>query len=268
MNVLTFGATCSPCLSQYVNNKNAKEFQHIYPQAVDAIINHHYVDDWIQSFDTENDCLMISQQVIKVHSKGGFEIRNFMTNSKMVIKNVNLHSYEAVQFFGEESNNLKVLGLWWDPQEDLLFYQINASRIGNHLIDGSIIPTKREVLRILMMLFDPLGLLTHFVVHGKIIIREIWLTNVDWDQKIKEDQFQKWQKWTHALHNISEVRIPRWYNMSGYLELHVFVDASQQATAAVAYLRSFEEEAKSKVAPMKILSVPRLELSNPRRASC
>lgn len=76
------------------------------------------------------------------------------------------------------------------------------------------------------------------------------------------------------LKKIDQLRIPRCY-FPGYdpesfktLELHVFVDASEQAFAAVAYFRIIDQgqirvtlvSSKTKVAPLRTLSIPRLEL--------
>lgn len=65
---------------------------------------------------------------------------------------------------------------------------------------------------------------------------------------------------------IEQIRIPRWYGMSykHLIKLHIFIDAG-----AVVYMRSVDEgnfikviliDAKSKVAPFKALSLPRIEL--------
>jgi len=50
MNVMTFGAVCSPSAAHYVKTVNAKQFEHSDPRAVKAIIDCHYVDDNADSF--------------------------------------------------------------------------------------------------------------------------------------------------------------------------------------------------------------------------
>jgi len=54
MNVMTFGAACSPSAAHYVKTVNAKQFEHSDPRAVKAIIDCHYVDDYVDSFATES----------------------------------------------------------------------------------------------------------------------------------------------------------------------------------------------------------------------
>ncbi|XP_062714411.1 uncharacterized protein LOC134291109 [Aedes albopictus] len=125
-----------------------------------------------------------------------------------------------------------------------------------------------------MSLFDPLGLVASFVIEGKVIIQEVWRAKVGWDERIPAEIIPRWQQWLEVLRSLDKVKIPRCY-FPGYskeayesLELHVFVDASESAYATVAYFRVVDNGevrcclvgAKTKVAPLKQLSIPRLEL--------
>ena len=76
MDVVIFGASCSPCLAQFVKNQNAREHLQNYPAAVNAIIRKHYVDDYYDSVDTEAEAVALAKDVKKVHADAGFEIRN------------------------------------------------------------------------------------------------------------------------------------------------------------------------------------------------
>ncbi|XP_036332232.1 uncharacterized protein LOC118743574 [Rhagoletis pomonella] len=89
MTVMTFGATCSPSCAQYVKNKNVEEFSSHYPQAAQCIINNHYVDDMFDSVDTDEDAFRLATDVQQIHQKGGFLIRNWVSNSKTVLKQLN-----------------------------------------------------------------------------------------------------------------------------------------------------------------------------------
>ncbi|XP_049294184.1 uncharacterized protein LOC125769493 [Anopheles funestus] len=82
MDVATFGATCSPCIAQYVKNLNAEQHREQYPEACAAIQLRHYVDDYFDSADTVDEALKLAKDVKYVHSRGGFLIRNWVSNAE------------------------------------------------------------------------------------------------------------------------------------------------------------------------------------------
>ncbi|XP_062541078.1 uncharacterized protein LOC134209112 [Armigeres subalbatus] len=275
MQVMTFGASCSPATAQFVKNQNAERFNEQYPEASRAIVRCTYVDDMLSSTETEQEAIDLAKSVWFVHNEGGFEIRNWMSNSPKVLealrgdpsteKSLDLASTLATE---------KVLGMWWCTQTDCFTYKINWRRLGEDLLSGKRFPTKREVLRTMMSIYDPLGLISHYLIFLKVLLQEIWRTGVGWDEKVNQQIFNKWQMWLKLLPGIERLQIPRCYRLQTSLEqhtlvqLHTFVDASENGMAAVAYLR-FEEAgtvecslvtAKTRVAPLKYLTIPRLEL--------
>ncbi|CAG7720249.1 unnamed protein product, partial [Allacma fusca] len=112
----------------------------------------------------------------------------------------------------------------------------------------------------------------HFLVKAKILFQRIWLSKIGWDDSLTTEQNDIWSKWLEELKKIVHVRIPRCYSQSlktaDFCELHTFVDASQEAIAAVSFLRVKTGDAvelafvlgRTRVAPTKPMSVPRLEL--------
>ncbi|XP_036329397.1 uncharacterized protein LOC118741504 [Rhagoletis pomonella] len=81
LQVLRFGASCSPSLALYAKNKNAKEFEHKFPAATRCIIERHYVDDMLDSTNTVEDAIKLAKDVRAIHAHGGFRIRNWLSNS-------------------------------------------------------------------------------------------------------------------------------------------------------------------------------------------
>lgn len=81
MEVATFGSTCSPASAQFVKNLNATEYADQFPRAAAAIHDNHYVDDYLDSFQTIEEAIQVVQEVQSVHAMGGFEIRNILSNS-------------------------------------------------------------------------------------------------------------------------------------------------------------------------------------------
>lgn len=88
MTSMLFGATCSPSTAIHVKNTNALEFLQVYPEAVRAIENNHYVDDYLGSCASETEAIEMAHNVIKIHEKGAFDICNWASNSKEVMQSI------------------------------------------------------------------------------------------------------------------------------------------------------------------------------------
>lgn len=98
------------------------------------------------------------------------------------------------------------------------------------IMTGARNPTKREVLRVVMMVFDPLGLIAFVVVFAEILLRDIWKSGIGLDEPISNLLLNRWMKWMNILPQLRNIRIPRCYSLHGYqqLKLHTFVDASKK----------------------------------------
>ncbi|XP_065079701.1 uncharacterized protein LOC135702570 [Ochlerotatus camptorhynchus] len=274
VQVMTFGACCSPSTAQYVKNSNAMQFERDHPEAVNAIVKRHYVDDMLVSVESAEEAIQLVQDVKRIHASAGFEMRNWISNSRSVLAAVSEETTKEKNLdIGEESITEKVLGMWWDTSKDCFTYKVSA-RYDEELISGNRRPTKREVLRTLMMVFDPLGLIAHVLMFLKTLLQEIWRTPVGWDDPIEDSQHDKWLAWLAIFPQIANVEIPRCYRVqtpggsSTVVQMHTFVDASENGFAATVYLRFDNGDtvecalvgAKTRVAPLKFLSIPRSEL--------
>ncbi|XP_065365403.1 uncharacterized protein LOC135958426 [Calliphora vicina] len=216
MNVLIFGASCAPCISQYVKNLNASKFENKYPEAAAAIKDNHYVDDFLASTDSIEEASKLAKDVRYIHSQAGFNIRNWCSNSNIVLQDLN---------------------------------------------------SKKSTNNICLNISD--GLDTE-----KIVLQEVWRSGVEWDEPILEEQHIKWKNWITFLPQLNKINIPRCYlqELPNYnnidVQLHTFVDASENGYAAVSYFRIFNGNkvvvsligSKTRVAPLKVVSIPRLEL--------
>ncbi|XP_053699404.1 uncharacterized protein LOC128746376 [Sabethes cyaneus] len=276
VDVATFGSTCSPASAQFVKNQNAREHSDRFPRAADGILQSTYVDDYLDSFGSEEEACRISEEVRQIFRNGGFQLRNWISNSESVLQHLGETQAAVSKSLTTTSNDAeRVLGMLWDPLTDELSFSTRMSDEVHYLLENDKVPTKRQVLRCVMTLFDPLGLLATFLIHGKILIQDLWRAGLEWDAEVSDSQYADWRRWTKMLSYIANVRIPRCYFSEASTrtyedtELHVFVDASLLAYSCALYLRTIDESsspqcvliaAKAKVAPLKPMTIPKLEL--------
>ncbi|XP_055604350.1 uncharacterized protein LOC129752600 [Uranotaenia lowii] len=276
MDVATFGATCSPCSAQHIKNHNAREFADRYPEASAAVIYNHYVDDYFDSTNTVEQAVQRATEVKYIHSKGGFEIRNWVSNSDEFLKKMGAaKSVQSIHFnHDKQTESDRVLGIKWDPREDVFSFSTAHREEMSKYFTGDERPTKRIVLSCVMGFFDPLGLLTPFTVHGKLLVQDLWRSGCGWDEKIDDEACTKWKRWIGLLSQVEETRISRCYLGNLHhdevtsIEIHTFTDASEHAFGCAVYFRISWAGgvnctlvmSRNKVAPLKRVSIPRLEL--------
>ncbi|XP_055633289.1 uncharacterized protein LOC129773669 [Toxorhynchites rutilus septentrionalis] len=275
-DVTTFGSTCSPASAQFVNNKNAREHSNQFPRAAEGILQSTYVDDYLDSFGTEEEACRVSEEVRQIFRNGGFELKNWISNNKSVLEHLGeTQTATCKSLITTIHNTERVLGMLWDPEKDDLSFNTQMSDEVQSLLESGKRPTKRQVLRCVMTLFDPIGILSTFLIHGKILVQDLWRAGTGWNENISDNHYGVWTRWIKMVSFIASVRIPRWYFLDAAVqtykeaELHVFVDASLFAYSCALYLRTIDANgvpqctliaAKAKVAPIKPMPVPKLEL--------
>ncbi|GFX37152.1 pro-Pol polyprotein [Trichonephila clavipes] len=162
----------------------------------------------------------------------------------------------------------KVLGIPWDVVHD--YFTIDVK--GLLQLDTSKPITKRIVLQSAGKIYDPVGFLSPYTIRLKCLLQELWLRKLSWDDELPPDIHAVWSQWWLELPFLSELKIPRKIldssGDSSEVQIHTFSDASQKAYGAAAFLRVKHKDrvsvdlvtSKSRVAPLKRLSLPRLEL--------
>ncbi|XP_055522715.1 uncharacterized protein LOC129716896 [Wyeomyia smithii] len=161
------------------------------------------------------------------------------------------------------NETIKTLGICWEPEADCLRFESNAaSEVGP--------PTKRLILSSIARLYDPLGIIAPIVIRAKILMQELWQLSCEWDDPVPEPVQRKWKELHAELPEISSYRVKRYaFLPHSAIQLHTFADASEMAYGACSYVRCEDAEGnvqirllapKSRVAPLKSLTVPRLEL--------
>ena len=256
---LVFGARCSPTTAIFVLQKTASDFSP--NQAVkDLVYNSFYMDDFVHSFERIQKAKDKTALLKKTFSKGGFNLTNFVSNERSAIQDLD-DSKE------NDENCHRVLGVHWNKSVDRLFHK-KPSKFDNNGNSYSI----RKLLSIIACLFDPLGIIAPLVITLKIILQDVWKEGLAWDDPLPLEKRILIQKWIDKYQSAPPIELPRCINPKSSAnelhELHIFSDASQLAYGAVAYIRTSSENdvscsfliSKAKVAPIKQLSIPKMEL--------
>ena len=261
-----FGGNASPYLAHLVSKENAKKFEKTYPRAVETIQKSTYTDDSLDSVNTPAEALQLYKELKVIWNNAGMDARKWLSNDIQVMKNIPIDERTKQIDISKNSGlpTTKTLGVIWNAQEDTFSFKIAEFEEKIH--------TKRIFLKMMSSIFDPLGFLSAFIVKAKIIMQTIWIKQFDWDEDLDESTLQDINLWVSELPEINKIRIPRCLTSKKEFkqtQLHVFVDASENAMAAVAYLRKsidnnnievFFISSKTKIAPIQTMSIPRLEL--------
>lgn len=263
LNTVTYGTTSAPYLAIRCLNYLADQNDTQFPQASKLIKRDMYVDDVISGAETINDAIQMCKDITHVLSTGGFELRKWASNKSELLQSIDKgdHIQYHLQSFGDDS--VKTLGLQWYSKTDHLGYQIK-----NY---DSLKVTKRSILSEISQIFDPLGLVSPCIIISKVIMQQLWCFKLSWDDEIPNDLKTKWLQLRTNLYFLNKLSIPRQVICSSCvkLDLHGFSDSSTTAYASCVYARSVDCFgnifvrlfcAKTKVAPLKVTSIPRLEL--------
>ena len=254
-----FGNKSSP----FILNAVLRHHLSLYPESelIVDLKNNIYVDNFLSGADSMEEALMKYKGACEVLGSAGLSLNKWSSNDRSVII-----KFIVGQVFNDEK---KVLGISWDSSDDSLKF--------NALLDDSDIfeNSKRAVYSLISRIFDPLGLISPFTLQAKIIFQKIWRLGLSWDDKLPETLASEFQSWIQSSQALVKLKFPRayfpnsqWKSKVNKLQLHAFGDASEVAYGVVVYLRVLTPDgyrcslvtARTRVAPIKFVSLPRLEL--------
>ena len=291
-----FGLNCSPFLLGASLNHHIKKYELEDPTFVRALLESLYVDDMISGDNEVNSAFELYMKSKLCLADGGFNLRKWRSSSQKLIEliegneaNETEHKRPElieVQPFVEDETSFtkttlgdtneikpdhhKVLGLTWNFVKDE--FVLDFEKLIS--VAKTLTFTKRNLLRLTAMFFDPIGFISPVIIEMKIILQEITVLKLGRDTPLPEHIIQQWKYWVNQLEATGTIRIPRCYfsdqaNVISY-DLQGFCDASTKAMCALIYLictydsgdcKSTLLTSKAKVAPLKKLSIPRLELT-------
>ena len=272
MTRMTFGDNPSPFLSIATVQKHGKDHERDHPTAAKEVSENMYVDDILTGAPKDESAVNLRDELCNLYSKGGFQLTKWTSNSGKIMETTPLRDRAPTLVPTTEpekmSDSLKVLGTSWNTKDDILMFT-NASSI----LTEKDPKTNRRLISLYSRVFDPMGLLTPFLLIPKLLFQELWARGLDWDQPLDSDIENPWETWKQELANIDQIKVPRWLlqNLSSVdkVELHGFGNARERAYGSAIYICVEDKVgnrisslvmAKSRVASVKRVSLPRLEL--------
>lgn len=254
LKTVTYGQACAPHCAIRALMQCAIDHETQFPMGASIVRNCFYVDDLLAGANSQVDLDKIKNEVTSLLKCGGFNITKWKTNG-------NFHEKIDLSLYEEQS----VLGLYWDLTTDQFKFKIKVEES-----EESIMWTKRLVLSKLGKMYDPNGFIGPVIMKGKIIIQDLWKDKLDWDTQISGVLKERWQHFNKDLTNIKFISLNRWYGLeeNKSIQMHGFCDASEKGYGAVVYIRTKRENgyqielmaSKSRVSPLKAITIPRLEL--------
>ncbi|XP_042887381.1 uncharacterized protein LOC122263122, partial [Penaeus japonicus] len=266
LTVHPFGGVWSPACASFALNKTLDEFG---GQSSAVAKRNFYVDDLILSADSETQAIRHAAELKKSLKSGGFRLTKWMSNAREVLQAIPACERSAqMKDINLAKDNLPInraLGVLWDLDGDMLRARVSIPEKP---------PTRRGILSIMSSVFDPLGVLAPFTVRAKKIFQDEVRRKLGWDESLTPENMRKWKRWMEELAELESFQIPRHIaaacpNKEYRAQLHHFCDASQCAYATVTYLRLEYDNghvhtalicARARLAPIKTMSIPRLEL--------
>ncbi|GFT90803.1 integrase catalytic domain-containing protein [Trichonephila clavipes] len=232
LSTVTYGTTSAPYLATRTLKQLALDEAGNFPLGSSVVMSDMYIDDVLTGAETLLEAKELKNQLINIFAKG-------------------------------DSSEIKVLGVYWNPKHDCFSFRVK--------IDLHELNTKRDVLSTIARIYDPLGLIGPVVAKAKIFLQKLWMLKIDWTDLLPDTINREWRQFVESLQVVNDININRCIvvEQPEVIELHGFSDASQSAYGAVVYCKSITSDgkmlvhliaSKSRVAPTKQTTIPRLEL--------
>ena len=250
-----FGSTSSPFMLNATLHHHLANYNTPVAENMKENI---YVDNVISGCNEEQNAVDYYGEARSIMKEAHFNLRSWSSNSPL------LREQAARDGIADTKEIVNILGLKWNIFSDTLSltpqkpYQPSDQPI-----------TKRCVLQISSKTYDPLGLLSPVTIRAKLLIQELWQQQLEWDEPLSQDLRTKWHSIAEDFQEANKITLPRCYfteseSQTSAAYLHVFADSSPKAYGAAAYICNGRQSslvmAKSRVAPLKELTLPQLEL--------
>ncbi|XP_045474900.1 uncharacterized protein LOC123680828 [Harmonia axyridis] len=260
LTTVIYGTSIAPYLAVRCLHQVGLDTMEKNPMLAKVIIKDFYVDDLLTGANSVKEARKLKGQLQETLGKVHFNLRKWTSNSQEVIHKENVAS---IGHLISDDGISKILGLLWNSR-DILYFTTRVIPTNNRV-------TKRIILSSISKTFDPLGLVGPCIIKAKLIMQKLWKLNLSWDESVPNDVHTEWLRFQNKFEWINKVKMPRQVisATAKRIQIHGYCDASEQAYGACIYARSTHSTgnhlvrlicAKSKVSPLKCISLPKLEL--------
>ena len=271
MKVHLFGAVSSPSVSTFALRQTVSDHKHEFDTSISQLaLTNFYVDDFLCATSSEGEAINIVKSLSSLCDKGGFRITKWMSNNRNVVESIPKcdRAASVVDLNFEIIPTERALGVLWDVQKDVLGFSVHPK---------SIRPTRRNILSIISSVFDPLGIAAPFILPGKILLQDLCHKGVGWDTELSDIDSRLWSQLADDLPDLAGLKVARCikppvdeFGEIVDVQIHHFSDASDKAYGTASYIRFVSASGnihctfifgKSRVAPLKKITIPRMELT-------
>ena len=197
-----FGAVSSMGCANIGLKSIADDYEHVHgSDAADFIRDCFYVDDGLCSVANEELAVDLIKRSVSLCKEGGIELAKFVSSSTNVLKSLDptlIASKVKVDF--SEPVNERALGVHWHVNDDNFFYSTQQPPE---------IYTRRKVLSTIASVFDPIGLVSPFILLRKQILQEVCSLGLGWDASLPDPLITRYKNWCEQLSSLSEIKIRR-----------------------------------------------------------
>ena len=297
LNRLVFGLRLSLSILGATIKHHWQLFKQDEPEIAQLLEESLYVDYLITGEDDDRRDFTIYQKAKQIMAKGGFNLRKWRSNSRTLLQEIaksevsneiprrdSKSSSEITvednesrvksstglsDYTSNEDHLVKVLGIKWNTFTDEFYFSLEELyNYGKSLPDN-----RRSVLKFAAKIFNPLGIMSPFIIRLKMFFQVLCTEKLDWDTLLQGEKPKTWHSTLEELKSLGRMAIPRCYFSQSSLitdvQLHAFSDSSEKAYAAIPYMQTAYTDgqvqkrlitSKTRVAPIKKQSIPRLEL--------
>ena len=203
MKVHLFGAVSSPGCANFALKRTANDFEFKFgTEAAEFIRHDFYVDDGLKSVSSASQAIALIQNTRNLCAEGGFNLHKFVSNDKEVVEATPKEQCaKEIREFDMTKDLLpmeRALGVKWCVESDHLQFRVE-------LKDRPL--TRRGILASVSSIYDPLGLVSPFLLTGKRIVQELCKGKTEWDEPVPDTIRSQWEKWRSEIHSLAELKI-------------------------------------------------------------